>query len=422
MKPLVLLLALLSGISIPESFSQNKVFSGYYINFSGDTIHGTFPGFKQSERNPNRVEFRTIDNKEIILTPKTCKFLQITGSDIYISYSGQRMTNPLEDIQSGPINSSDMYDTIHAFLRIIYQHNNVTIYSYKDKIRQNFFYKAPGKKIVELEKKFYAYNAGDNRRTTYINRFRDQLKEEFSTLISAKQLQNRLNNLSFTEKDLIWFMDLLNGTKVYESTTKYPAKLILGLGVAFNSLNITGDNSYFETMIKHESPVSPVLILGAKFYTKRNMGRILISPRVKIFSFNAKGDIDLTSGTANYNHKSEFKTSLIINPSALIGYNIINKPALKWYISAGIGYTFLINSKETQTTTYAVPPPDIIEIENPRPMVFVFNIETGVDIGKNIGIWFNYQPPAQTSAKSSNKTLQFSSFQAGMSWSFQVKK
>jgi hypothetical protein len=204
--------------------------------------------------------------------------------------------------------------------------------------------------------------------------------------------------------------------KTPEKNPKFPSTFFIGAGVAFNSLEVTGDDNYHETQIDHTSPVSPVFVVGARFYTDKKAGRLFFAPRVSVYSFKAKGDIDLTSGLATYQHASSVRSKIIITPSASLGYHFINKSYLKWYLSAGIGFDFLINPRETQTTTYTSGPPRVVENE-PEPMVFVFNMETGIDVGKNISIWTNYQPPADIT-KYVNKKTRFSSLQVGINWSF----
>ena len=208
--------------------------------------------------------------------------------------------------------------------------------------------------------------------------------------------------------------------KTAEKNAKFPSTFFIGAGVAFNSFKVTGDDSYHETQIDHTSPVSPAFVVGARFYTDQKKGRLFFAPRISVYSFSAKGDIDLTSGLATYHHASSFQSKIVITPSASLGYHFINKPYLKWHISAGIGFDFLINPSETQTTTYTSAPPMIAE-SKPEPMVFVFSTETGIDIGKNISIWVNYQPPADIT-KYVNKKSKLSSLLVGVSWSFSKGK
>ncbi|MEQ1664595.1 MAG: hypothetical protein ABL927_04390 [Bdellovibrionales bacterium] len=205
-------------------------------------------------------------------------------------------------------------------------------------------------------------------------------------------------------------------TKPPENNSKLPTSFFIGVGVAFNSFAVTGDDSYHETQIEHTVPISPAFVVGAKLYAGNKTSRLFLAPRISVYSFSAKGKIDLTSGIATYQHASSFQSKIVITPSFNLGYHFINKSNLKWHISAGIGFDFLINPSETQTTTYTSAPPRIVE-NKPNPMVFVFSMGTGIDIGKNINIWLNYQPPADIT-KYINKKSKLSSLQIGVSWSF----
>ena len=209
-------------------------------------------------------------------------------------------------------------------------------------------------------------------------------------------------------------------TKTPENDTKLPTAFFIGVGVAFNSFAVTGNDSYHETKIAHTTPISPAFVVAARLYTDNKTSKFFLAPRISVYSFSAEGEIDLTSGLAKYHHASSFQSKIVIAPSFSLGYHFIKRSYLKWHISAGIGFDFLINPSETQTTTYTVAPPRIIENE-PDPMVFVFNIETGIDIGKNIDISLNYQPPADIT-KYVNKKSKLSTLQVGVSWSFSKEK
>jgi len=307
------------------AFTQKNEVQGYYINLKGDSIPGKFPNFNPGTRNPSEVKFTSNNNGEVLLTPQNCNLFEAGGNEKFTAYHGLRMVNTIEESRLGTENLPDTYDSIYTFLKIIYQNKTVTLYRYKDKIRENFFYKNPGKEIIELKNKLNMYYSGEHKLSSATNEFREQLRQQFPEQIEARQLQSRLNSLAYLEKDLVLFMDLLNGTVTNTShkKDKYPKKLFIGAGAAFNALDISGDESYLEAQVNHKSPISPVITLGAQFYAGRQ-GRILITPRVNIYSFSASGKVNLTSGNAEYSHESEFKAKLVITPSATLGYNIIN--------------------------------------------------------------------------------------------------
>ena len=144
----------------------------------------------------------------------------------------------------------------------------------------------------------------------------------------------------------------------HPKTIKPPTQFLIGAGVAFNSFTVTGNSSYHETKIDHTAPISPVFVLDARFYTDNKASRFFLAPRISVFSFSAEGVIELTSGLATYQHESSYFAKVIIAPTASLGYHLVKKAHMKWYISAGGGFDFLIITGETQTTTYTNAPPE----------------------------------------------------------------
>ncbi|MEP7374371.1 MAG: hypothetical protein ABI675_13340 [Chitinophagaceae bacterium] len=114
-----------------------------------------------------------------------------------------------------------------------------------------------------------------------------------------------------------------------EKNANLPSTFFISAGVAVNSFGVTGDKSYHETQIDHTSPISPAFVVGARFYTDKENLRLFFAPGISVFSFSAKGDIDLTSGLATYHHASSFRSKIVIAPSASLGYHFINKSRLK---------------------------------------------------------------------------------------------
>lgn len=195
-----------------------------------------------------------------------------------------------------------------------------------------------------------------------------------------------------------------------------PSSFYVGAAVALNAFAVTGIESYHETKIKHAVPASPVFVVGAKLYTDNKASRFFLAPRINVYSFSAKGEVDLTSGLAKFHHASSYQSKIIVSPFAGAGYHVLNSAALKWHVSAGVGFNFLFNRRELQTTTYANGTQKVID-HRPEPMVFVFGLGTGIDVGKQATIWMNYQPPADISKYMSKKS-KLSSLQIGVSWSF----
>jgi hypothetical protein len=197
-------------------------------------------------------------------------------------------------------------------------------------------------------------------------------------------------------------------------------QLFVGGGVAFNSVNITGGGSFVEISIEHPKTTAPVFIAGAKFTIKNTNNSLVITPSIRVYSFNSTAKKDLTSGLATYHHTSTFKAQPVISPTASIGYNIIRKPGFKWYVAGGLGFTFLFNAEESQSNYYDPSDTTISVARKPEPVIIAFNAQTGFDIAKKLGFWIFYQPPTDTNA-TNGKKVQIATLQAGLCYYFKSK-
>ena len=129
--------------------AQKKSFEGYYITTQSDTIKGVFPTYIQWNKNPSQVEFVAANTtKTIQLTPQnTIKFV-VEGYDEYLSYSGQRLVNPIDDDvllnERSFISLNDSTQQVATFLRLSTRTSNADLYVLNGEKRTNFFYQVIG--------------------------------------------------------------------------------------------------------------------------------------------------------------------------------------------------------------------------------------------------------------------------------------
>jgi hypothetical protein len=197
-------------------------------------------------------------------------------------------------------------------------------------------------------------------------------------------------------------------------------QLFVGGGISRNSVNITGSSSYVEINIEHPKTIAPAFVVGSKFTVKNTNGSLIITPAIRVYSFNSTAKKDLSSGMATYHHTSTFKAKPIISPTASLGYNIIRKPGFKWSVSGGLGFAFLFNGEEVQSNYYDPSDTTLTVARKPLSMIFAFNAEMGFEIAKKIGVWIFYQPPTNTCTKIEKK-VQISSLQAGLCYYYRRK-
>ena len=94
--------------------------------------------------------------KSIKLTASNCRKFAVEGYDEYMSYTGDRLLNPITDfdvLDKRYRSSDDEQEKLVAFLRLVTRTLSTELYVLTDSKRINFFYALPGSSPVELRYK-----------------------------------------------------------------------------------------------------------------------------------------------------------------------------------------------------------------------------------------------------------------------------
>lgn len=387
------ILALCLTILCKQVSAQEKNFTGYYINTTGDSVKGTFPRYNQSNKSPERFVFVPASSSTSIqLTPFNCRKLSIIGYDEYLSYSGNRLINPIDDgvamDNRGYFSFQDSTRAVSVFLRLVVRTPSCNIYLLNDKERMNFFYELPGEPLQELRYKKYF----DENNIHEVTEYRQQLSNSFNEEILKKHLTAKLEQLPYSEDGILQFIEKLFPEKKQNvaSATNFLSGWIIGGGASLNSLNVVGDPIITETQLDYPSSLAPYLSLGYLMSLQRNFNRYFFYPQIR-FS-NYKNSSEKTSGS--FNKRITFKSDLIILPQINLGANIINKSVLRCYIYAGAGITTLINNREiveyfdpidnTLYNTYE---------RNMAPLAVDLNLSAGIMLKNKFQILVSYNFP-----------------------------
>lgn len=303
------------------SFSQDS-----YITLDGKTINGTVENYKEWSKNPTTVLFKNnVTDAEIILTPENCKSFT-AGSDYFISYSGTRILNS-DDILSQGLKSDQMVkDSVHVFLRRIYQFNNYTLYKLYDNKRINFYVSDHGN-IKELE--FYE-TINDNTVIPF-NGYKNYLMQYFSSK-GIKGLEGKINNLNYKENDLLNFFAFVFGDKLHSSENlrnKYASEILLGAGLNESFAKI--ESSYGAKPYTGTS-FSPSVEFGIRIYSQRNFGKPFFQPTISLMPLSNSFD----------NGRLKSKATLI-NVNLGVGYMFVKKENFSFYAAVAGGLPVLLN-------------------------------------------------------------------------------
>lgn len=311
-----------------------------YITNNGDTVHGKITDYAQWSKSPVKVEFSDNSGNNITLTPLNCKSFTVNNSDVYISYSGNRIVNT-DNIKSSVGTGNKVMATEHvdAFLRRIYQYKGFALYKYADNKRINFFL-SKNDSLKELE--YYEYIDENSNALQTDDAYKFYIHDQLQN-IDAPNKQKEIDNLVYREDALINFFakilsDKANATE--KKRDKYPSEIFGGIGVEGKF----GTLKHYDGSKVHQTSISPLLEIGMKIYGQRNFGKFFFQPLIA-FSF-----LDNTINDSKNNYKLRNRATLVstrLGP----GYTFLKKQGISVYASAMAQLDFVFGYKSTYTYT-----------------------------------------------------------------------
>ena len=119
--------------------AQSNYKPGYVVTSKGDTLHGLID-YRQWDNNPGTVVFKKEPgqgNPEIFIA-KTANSFGVTGQEYFENHIAHVSQDPVDvaNIES-KLDTSYIVDTI--FLKVLNKGRFVTLFSYKDNIKQRFY-------------------------------------------------------------------------------------------------------------------------------------------------------------------------------------------------------------------------------------------------------------------------------------------
>jgi len=397
--------------------AQNKIFTGFYISNSGDTVKGHFPKYTQWAQNRVRVDFISANNSTIQLTPFNCFKFSIDNYDEYISYSGKRLINPIEDNTAidnrGYFDFHDRDTITTIFLRLVTRTPKCEIYVLTDNIRTNFFYKLPGQQIQELKFKMYY----DENNLHELPEYRQQLNNLFAEEIPEKNLSKKLEELPYTEEAISEFIEKLFSIKNAKSISKdKSAGWRIIAGVSINSFKVAGNKYYPEAQLKYSTTAAPFLSIGYLTPFLRNFSRYFFYPQIRLYNYKNSGE----KMDATFKQQVTFQTSFVVIPQLNAGANIINKENYHLFLYAGVGTMFLAKNKEISKELYPSNNAVYTTYEYQlAKQTFAMNLSAGISLKNKFQFLVTYNLPYDV-GKFPSHFPKPSSIQIGLG--YQLKK
>jgi hypothetical protein len=239
-KPILLLLFVWIGTS---AFAQQKFKKGYFVDANGKKVQALIQNEKWTE-NPESFNYKFADHGRVT----TVTLQEAKEFSIYNRFKYRKVTFTLDNASDNEENLSTektpQYQTKTAFLKVMVEGNEVSLFEYKSKDQQRFFYQKGLRDVTLLRYNKYKKSNGEIAEN---NAFRKQLSEDVMTSCASidisytkAKLGNYViayNNCSKIDKRLIDFRE-------FELRRDWRFKVKAGVNIAsFDVINRSGGNS-----------------------------------------------------------------------------------------------------------------------------------------------------------------------------------
>jgi hypothetical protein len=385
MKTFLSLLLLITALS---SLGQKNFHTGYIVTSAGDTIRGNIK-YANWEINPRKIEFQQEGKELVILALNDLNAFEITDEDRYEKYIVLKSSRPTDIARfHEPIPKSPLTDTV--FLRVLVI-GQTSLYELADKRIYYFIRKAYGEP-KELEHWLEPQAQTDDFYTR--DTYKDQLRELMSGSTFNKEMNDRINNLTYTEKSLTNTVSQINLLKGDAANTWKPVKkntsyFFVGSGVNISNMNFSGTSPEFSTL-HYSTSVSPSFRAGVDLASSRNLQRLIFRTELAYQTSKFSGTSTVDKGSA-FERNIKYDIQLrMISPTIHLLY-IISQDRKDIYLGLGLNWNFT-NSTNRHVSNYIngqqiVKDPFLV-FENNWLGV---NAKAGIMVSKKFDLNINYK-------------------------------
>lgn len=391
----------------------------------GDTTKG-YIDLREWGTNPQNISFKqSLDKAPQTLTVNDIRVFELPG---YAAYKSFVTSISLDETSIDRLEHQrdTTTRTENVFLKVEQRGKNVTLYSYRDNLKDRFYlYDSQTKGITELTYRiYYIQNETNNVSTVSQNGYKQQL------LLSAQKYNTYNDNLkplledaTYDRGDLVEICHKINGNEKSEEKIVSHGKHVrffIGAGAVFNQINLSGTMPLFNPSSSYSS-VGSRLSAGFDFYPVPDVGKSIIKFEAAYWSASYK-----TTGSLYFNNpdtKSTYhyqQNNISIIPQ--FQYNIYNTDPFKFYIDAGVSVNF---SQYTDNKVYN-PVTNVTDnnFTGFNNHWFSVPVKAGIIVHKNVDISIGYSFPTSISDNVAghhqdyNYNFSLSTFQAGVSYIF----
>ncbi|WP_316841538.1 hypothetical protein [Pedobacter gandavensis] len=367
--------------------AQTNFQKGYVVTNAKDTLRG-YIDYREGAKNPVSFVFKTdLNSTATTYTLKDCAACHIDDRASY-----QRF---LADISLGSVDISNITSVVDTtstrdtvFLQVLQTGQNVTLYSYADRIKNRFYISdrentTPTELVMQL---YYKEGASGTLITNlkYARQLLVLIKKYDKWTLSNER---RLATLKYKEDELIKTATLINGQQQLKSKFEQ-SRWFAGLSLDIANTVFRGQHLLAAADAKSKMSAAPMFSAGVDFFANPAVRRLAF--RIELALGMSKSEVTSTAGGHSFD-----QLSVIFTPSVL--YHIYNADKFKLYLSLGPGLNYSkINNMVNFKYEKEILTDDLKKVDVPLDLnkfYLSFPLNVGVVWNKRIELLAGYSVP-----------------------------
>lgn len=379
-----------------QATAQKNYQSGQVVLTNGDTLKGWID-YRNWHVNPTSIRFKqdslTDNTRQFTITD--ISFFQVAGD----KYLKAIITKDMLPVDIGHLepDTAENLQTDTAFLRVLVEGPVLNLYEVYD-FKPHYYIQDSTKSYRELTYRCTWDEVPTRMKiSTY---FRDEL---MAYLIHRPQydtkLAHRINNISYTDKEIGKVVAALNGVTVQSvpyiaNNGKKSLSFYAGAGAVYSTMKFSGGDAYLNGM-DFGWNTGPAIMAGIELSSERNFRELSFRFEFAYSSIGYKADNLVTksgAGTDTVHYEVKQRN---FTPSLTVLYHLVRKEKFRFYLGAQFGVN--ISSYPTndftarhQFTPYPSHSSNYLSFNKVWPAI---NFKTGAiinrrwDIGITGSIW-----------------------------------
>ena len=398
----LLLLFLLPLLSV----AQSNYKPGLVVTTQGDTLRG-FIDYREWDFAPHGISFKTSVNSGNVqeFDAANASYFEVTGIE---AYKGYELSISMDRVDIGNLSygTPDANPvTTYVFLERLQDGPKVSLFSYKDNIKERFFILEKGENKPQelLYRRYYDVNNRTRIITqhAYVGQLMNVARHHG---ILTDKLKRKIEAASYKANDLLRVVSQLNGLSDEEATLAKQGtigfRLFAGLALSRGTMEVKGKNTFSDA---DENPASymPRLAFGADAFLNRNVQQMVFRLEAGLTqgSYHMKKK-EISGGGTSYYELTYDVTQRTASVTPQVIYNLYNRDDLKLYLGGGFALNYSSYSKNIYRRKYTDPTIDLetlYEIDNYKELTSTWStymIRAGVVVNRKYEISAMYLAPS----------------------------